>query len=81
MEAPLPESVKPSDFKVGVHYDECCESDVKHRVWLPFQDLPASPPKSEPESELVVTRWRCRPPSHAGATGSRNLVCDPPRRP
>ncbi|GAA4930794.1 hypothetical protein ACFPM3_02810 [Streptomyces coeruleoprunus] len=40
IDASFPESVKPGDFKVGVHYDECCESDAEHRVWLPFQDVP-----------------------------------------
>ncbi|MGW1494350.1 hypothetical protein [Streptomyces sp. NPDC002402] len=52
----LPESVKPSDFKVGVRYDECCETDVEHRVWLPFQDLPLPPPVTEPEAGQTSSR-------------------------
>lgn len=46
----FPESVKPSDFKVGVHYEECCESDAEHRVWLPFQDLPVPAPVETPKA-------------------------------
>jgi hypothetical protein len=62
IESAFPKSVEPSDFKVGVHYDECCESDAEHRVWLPFQDLPALPPESEPEAK-----------PEAGQTSSRAL--------
>ncbi|MFI5639514.1 hypothetical protein ACIA8H_19145 [Streptomyces goshikiensis] len=68
IETPLPESVEPSDFKVGVHYEECCESDAKHRVWLPFQDLPALPPKSEPEPELRVRRAASRGVEQLGSS-------------
>lgn len=50
IEDSFPESVKPSDFKVAVHYDECCETDTEHRVWLPFQDLPVPPPVTKPEA-------------------------------
>lgn len=47
VDASFPESVKSSDFKVGVHYDECCDTDAEHRVWLPFQDLPLPPAVAE----------------------------------
>ncbi|MET8129309.1 hypothetical protein ABZV67_45670 [Streptomyces sp. NPDC005065] len=50
IEDSFPESVKPSDFKVAVHYDECCETDAERRAWLPLQDLPLPPPVTEPES-------------------------------
>lgn len=46
----FPESVKPSDFKVGVHYEECCGSDAERRVWLPFQALPIPAPVEEPKA-------------------------------
>ncbi|MFE3021645.1 hypothetical protein [Streptomyces sp. NPDC059256] len=49
IDASFPESVKPSDFKVGVRVEECCETDVAYRVWLPFQDLPQPPPVTESE--------------------------------
>ncbi|MFE4953468.1 hypothetical protein ACFRCW_05005 [Streptomyces sp. NPDC056653] len=52
----FPESVKPSDFKVSVHYEECCETDGEHRVWLPFQALPIpSPDVAEPEDQPTTS--------------------------
>ncbi|MFB8079960.1 hypothetical protein [Streptomyces sp. NPDC056013] len=51
IDAAFPESVRASDFTVGVRYDECCDSDARHRVWLPFQDLPAAPPVTEDSQE------------------------------
>ncbi|MGW4984662.1 hypothetical protein [Streptomyces mirabilis] len=61
----FPESVKPSDFKVGIHYEECCESDAEHRVWLSFQDLPVPAPVEEPETE--------KPEAEQSAPGPRYL--------
>ncbi|MFD7574559.1 hypothetical protein ACFV6U_29230 [Streptomyces sp. NPDC059810] len=56
IDAAFPESVRVSDFTVGVRYDECCDSDARHRVWLPFQDLPAPPPVTEdPQEEQEET--------------------------
>ncbi|WP_314613093.1 hypothetical protein [Streptomyces stackebrandtii] len=50
LDATFPETVKASDFKVGVRYDECCDTDTKHRTWLPFQNLP-QPPRATEETE------------------------------
>ncbi|MFG2761515.1 hypothetical protein [Streptomyces wuyuanensis] len=58
IDAAFPESVKPTDFKVGVRYEECCETDGQHRVWLPFQNLPVPPPPREPEAEQTSPRMR-----------------------
>ncbi|MEH0397190.1 hypothetical protein ACFWI0_15460 [[Kitasatospora] papulosa] len=53
LEDVFPKSVKPSDFKVAIHYEACCEneSDGGHRVWLPFQDLRAPAPVKKPETD------------------------------
>ncbi|MFE0651446.1 hypothetical protein ACFVZH_22935 [Streptomyces sp. NPDC059534] len=63
IDATFPESVKASDFKVGIHYDECCDTDAKHRVWLPFQDLPLPPRASEePQGETAEPETGGTPP-------------------
>ncbi|MGW6565900.1 hypothetical protein [Streptomyces sp. NPDC054975] len=63
IENTFPDSVKPSDFKVGVHYDECCESDAQHRVWLPFQNLPLPlRATEEPEEETAEPDTGQTPP-------------------
>ncbi|MFE6068744.1 hypothetical protein [Streptomyces sp. NPDC056525] len=63
IDATFPESVKASDFKVGVRYDECCDSDAKHRVWLPFQDLPLPPRVTEePQEETAEPETANTPP-------------------
>ncbi|MFB7449844.1 hypothetical protein [Streptomyces sp. NPDC056194] len=63
IENTFPESVQPGDFKVGVHYDECCESDAKHRVWLPFQNLPLPPRATEePQEETAAPETGNTPP-------------------
>ncbi|MFD9211793.1 hypothetical protein ACFVY9_01500 [Streptomyces sp. NPDC059544] len=58
IDAAFPESVKPSDFKVAIHYEECCETDGQHREWLPLQNLPVPPPAREPEAEQTSSRAR-----------------------
>ncbi|MFH8932398.1 hypothetical protein [Streptomyces pristinaespiralis] len=62
IDATFPGSVKPSDFKVGVHYGECCETDGEHRVWLPFQDLPAPQPVQGRETPSTEPGARQSPP-------------------
>ncbi|MFC9258240.1 hypothetical protein ACFT25_00200 [Streptomyces hydrogenans] len=60
VDAVLPASVGPGDFKVAVRHDECCETDTEHRTWLPFQDLPA--PEPAPETTEDPERERVEPP-------------------
>lgn len=63
IDATFPENVKASDFKVGVRFDECCDTDTKHRVWLPFQDLPRPlRATEEPEEETVGPETAQTPP-------------------
>ncbi|MFI8965421.1 hypothetical protein ACIGO8_25285 [Streptomyces sp. NPDC053493] len=51
VDAVFPESVTAQDFRVAVRYQECCDSDAEHRVWLPFQDLPLPPRPAEPPTD------------------------------
>jgi hypothetical protein len=64
IDATFPENVKASDFTVGVRYDECCDTDTEHRVWLPLQNLPLpSPAPQEPEEETAEPETAQTPPS------------------
>jgi hypothetical protein len=75
-DATFPESVKRSDFKVGVHYDECCETDAKHRVWLPFQNLPVPQPVKERETSSTEpgTRRSSPPVRYLPVTRGRDAA-------